>query len=191
MCFNQQPMEEQIKEIARRVRELREILGISPEEAADNCGLSINDYQLLESGQTDISVGTLHTLSKSFGVEVSTFLLGEEPRMRAYTVTRKGQGVAMERRKAYNYKALASNFIDRKADPFLVRVEPKPDTLPIEFGSHPGQEFNLILKGTLRFYLKNKEMILGEGDSIYFDSGLPHGMRAANNAPCEFLAIIF
>ncbi len=184
-------MEEQIKEIARRVKELREILGITPNEAAVNCGLSTNDYLQLESGQTDISVGTLHALSKSFGVEVSTFLLGEEPRMHAYTLTRKGQGIAMERRKSYSYKALASNFINRKADPFLVKVEPKPDTLPVEFGSHPGQEFNLILKGSMKFFLNKKEMLLHEGDSIYFDSGLPHGMRAAENAPCEFLAIIF
>lgn len=184
-------MEEQIREIARRVKTLREILGITADQAAENCGLSINDYQILESGQTDISVGTLHALAKSFGVEVSTFLSGEEPRMHAYTLTRKGQGVVMERRKAYSYKALAANFINRKADPFLVQVEPKPDNLPVEFSSHPGQEFNLILKGSLKFFLKNKEMLLNEGDSIYFDSGLPHGMRAADKHACEFLAIIF
>lgn len=184
-------MDKQIKEIAQRVKELREILEISPEEAARTCQLSSNEYQKLEEGETDISVGTLHTLAKSFGVEVSTLLSGDEPRMRSYTLTRKGQGVAMERRKAYSYQALAANFINRKAEPFLVKVCPKPEDQPIDFNSHPGQEFNLILKGSMRFYLNNKEMLLHEGDSIYFDSGLPHAMRAANNAPCEFLAIIF
>ncbi|HKL72198.1 MAG TPA: cupin domain-containing protein [Marinilabiliaceae bacterium] len=184
-------MEEQIIEIAHRVKTLREILGITAQQAAENCGLSINDYQQLELGLTDISVGTLHTLAKSFGVEVSTFLSGEEPRMRLYTLTRKGQGVVMKRRKAYSYKALAANFINRKADPFLVKVEPKPDNLPVDFNNHPGQEFNLILKGSMKFFINDKEMILNEGDSIYFDSGSPHGMRAADNASCEFLAIIF
>lgn len=183
-------MEEQIIEIAHRVKALREILGITIQQAANVCGLSITDYQQLEMGQTDISVGTLHTLAKSFGVEVSTFLLGEEPRMRVYTVTRKGQGVAMKRRKAYIYKALAANFIDRKAEPFLVKVEPKPDDIPVDFNSHPGQEFNLVLKGSMKFFIKDKEMILNEGDSIYFDSAVPHGMRAADKIPCEFLAII-
>src|SRR5690554_3197558 len=184
-------MEEHIIEVAHRVKALREILEITPQQAAENCGLSIDDYQQLESGQADISVGTLHALAKSFGVEVSTFLSGEEPRMHTYTVTRKGQGVAMKRRKAYSYKALAANFINRKAEPFLVKVEPKPDNLPVDFNSHPGQEFNLVLKGSMKFFHKNKEMLLHEGDSIYFDSGFPHGMKTADNNSCEFLAIIF
>ena len=184
-------MDEQIIEIARRVKELREILGITPQQAAEGCGLTVSDYQQLESGKTDISVGILHTLAKSFGVEVSTFLSGEEPRMRIYTLTRKGQGVAMERRKAYSYKTLAANFINRKAEPFLVKVDPKPDNLPVDFNSHPGQEFNLILKGSMKFFINDKEMILHEGDSIYFDSGFPHGMKTADNNSCEFLAIIF
>lgn len=184
-------MDEQIIEIARRVKELREILGITPQQAAEGCGLTVSDYQQLESGKTDISVGILHTLAKSFGVEVSTFLSGEEPRMRIYTLTRKGQGVAMKRRKAYSYKTLAANFINRKAEPFLVKVEPKSESQPIDFNSHPGQEFNLILKGSMKFFINDKEMILHEGDSIYFDSGFPHGMKTADNNSCEFLAIIF
>jgi len=184
-------MDEQISEIAKRVKTLREILEISIKQAALNCGLSTDEYQNLESGQTDISVGTLHLLAKSFGVEVSTFLYGEEPRMHSYTLTRKGQGQSIERRKAYSYKALATNFINRNAEPFLVKVEPKPDNMPIDFNSHKGQEFNLILKGSMKFFLQDKEMILHEGDSIYFDSSLPHGMRAANKETCEFLAIIF
>src|SRR5690554_7088519 len=126
-------MDIQIKEIAQRVKELREILEIAPEEAARTCSLSIKDYQKLEEGETDISVATLHTLAKSFGVEVSTLLSGDEPRMRAYTLTRKGQGVAMERRKAYSYQPLAPNFINRKAEPLLVKVCPKPEDQPIDF----------------------------------------------------------
>lgn len=184
-------MNEQIKQIAVRVKELREILRVTTDEAAGNCGLTADEYRKFESGQTDIPIGILHQLAKSFGVEVSTFLSGDEPRMRAYTLTRKGQGITMERRTAYNYQALAANFINRKAEPFLVKVEPKPDNIPVEFNAHPGQEFNMVLKGSLKFYLNDKEMFLNEGDSIYFDSGLPHGMRATGNASCEFLAIIF
>ena len=111
--------------------------------------------------------------------------------MHAYTLTRKGQGIAIERRKAYSYQALATNFINRKAEPYLVKVAPKPDDVAIELNSHPGQEFNLVLKGKMLFRIKNKEMILAEGDSIYFDSGHPHGMKAIENEACEFLAVIF
>jgi len=110
--------------------------------------------------------------------------------MHYYTLTRKGKGVAVERSLAYSYEALATNFINRKAEPFIVTASPKPDDSHMEFNSHPGQEFNLILKGSLKIFLNNKEMLLNEGDSIYFDASVPHSMKAANNETCEFLAII-
>jgi transcriptional regulator with XRE-family HTH domain len=183
-------MEEQIKQVAARIKDLREILNFSQAETADYCGLTVTDYSEIESGKVDIPVGIMHLLAKKFKVDVTSFLSGSEPRMHSYTLTRKGTGVAVERRKTYSYQALATNFINRKADPFIVTVEPKADNTEMEFNSHPGQEFNLILKGSLKLNLNNKEMLLNEGDSIYFDASLPHGMKAANNEPCEFLAII-
>lgn len=184
-------MDEEIRQISLRVKELREILKVTTAQAARSCGLSEEEYKKFESGQIDIPIGILHRLAKSFGVETSTFLSGDEPRMRSYTLTRKGQGIAIERRRAYKYQSLAANFINRKAEPFLVKVEAKPESSSVELNTHPGQEFNLILKGSMKFYLKDKEMLLNEGDSIYFDSGIPHGMKALNNQACEFLAIIF
>jgi transcriptional regulator with XRE-family HTH domain len=183
-------MEEQIKQVAARIKDLREILNISQEETAEYCGLSVADYSEIESGKVDIPVGIMHRLANKFKVDVTSFISGSEPRMHYYTLTRKGTGVAVERRRAYSYQALATNFINRKADPFIVTVEPKPDNSEIEFNSHPGHEFNLILKGSLILNLNKKEMILNEGDSIYFDANLSHGMKAANNQSCEFLAVI-
>lgn len=81
----------------------------------------------------------------------------------------------MERRKAYQYESLASGFRGRKADPFIVTVEPKPADTPIETNTHAGQEFNMVL----------------EGDSIIFDSTQPHGMRTLGESKVRFLAIIF
>jgi quercetin dioxygenase-like cupin family protein len=184
-------MEEQLKNIALRLRDLREIMNFPPEILAQKCGITTLQYYDYESGNVDIPVGILHRLAQTFGVELTSLLTGDEPHMSAYSLTRKGQGVAVERRRSYLYQSLASNFKHRKAEPFRVRVEPKPDTVELDFSSHPGQEFDMVLSGTLKIYLSGKEMILNEGDSLYFDSGLPHAMRAANNQPCEFLAVIF
>ena len=57
--------------------------------------------------------------------------------------------------------------------------------------SHPGQEFNYVLKGTLMIVIDGKEFVLNAGDSLYFDASLPHGMKAMESEPAEFLAIIF
>ncbi|MPN30224.1 hypothetical protein SDC9_177687 [bioreactor metagenome] len=94
----------------------------------------------------------------------------------------------MERTKAYKYLALASGFRNAKAEPFEVTVEPNDQ--PIHLNTHPDQEFNLVLVGSLQLQIAGNDIILNEGDSIYFDASKPHGMKALNNKNVKFLAII-
>ncbi len=183
-------MEEQIKQIAERLKGLREVLDITAEEAALCCGIETGQYLQYESGKCDIPVSILHKLAQHFKVDLTALLTGQEPHMRQYSLTRKGQGVNVERQNAYKYQALAYNFINRKAEPFLVKVEPKPETASVSLNAHPGQEFNYILSGRLKFFIEGKEMILEEGDSIWFNSGLSHGMLALDGKECCFLAVI-
>jgi len=184
-------MEDQIRQIGERIKGLREDLEVTVEQAAAICGVGVEKYLEYEQGTVDIPVGVLHNLARRYGVELTTLLTGEDPHMRDYSLTRKGKGISVERVKAYTYQALAFSFINRKADPFLVTVEPKPEELPVSFNSHPGQEFNFMLEGRMKFFLNDKEMILEEGDSIYFNCGLPHGMKALDGRTCKFLAFIF
>ena len=78
----------------------------------------------------------------------------------------------------------------RKADPFIVTVEPKPENTPIHFNSHEGQEFNLVIEGRMLLNINGKELILNPGDSLYFDSSIPHGMMALDDKTVKFLAVI-
>lgn len=94
----------------------------------------------------------------------------------------------MERSKAYKYQSLAAGFMNRQADPFIVTVEPNDN--PIHLNSHAGQEFNLILEGRMLLNINGKELVLEEGDSIYFDSASLHGMKALDNKTVKFLAVI-
>lgn len=183
-------MNEQIKQIAERLAGLRDALEITPEEMAQVCQLTPEEYLQLESGTVDISVSVLHQISLAYGVELTTLMFGDEPKMSTYFITRKGKGVAVERTKAYKYQSLAAGFAGRKADPFLVTVHPKPDEEPIYLNSHPGQEYNLILSGRMLLQINKKDLILEKGDSIYFNSELPHGMKALDGEKVMFLAII-
>lgn len=183
-------MNEQIKQIAERLVGLREALEVSPEEMAKAAHLTIKEYELLESGTVDISVSVLHLISQSFGIELTTLMFGDEPKMSSYFITRKGKGIAVERTKAYKYQSLAAGFAGRKADPFMVTVHPKSDDQPIYLNSHPGQEYNMVLSGRLQLQIGQKTVILEEGDSIYFNSELPHGMKALDGREVNFLAII-
>ncbi|MDR1981333.1 MAG: cupin domain-containing protein [Tannerellaceae bacterium] len=183
-------MNEQIKQIAERLAGLRDALGIRAQEVAGACLLSTEEYLELESGTVDIPVSVLLRISQAYGVELTALMSGDEPKMNSYFVTRKGKGIAVERTKAYKYQSLAAGFACRKADPFLVTVHPKPDDDPVYLNVHPGQEYNLILQGRLLLRINGKDLILEEGDSIYFDSGLPHGMKALDGEKVCFLAVI-
>ena len=179
-----------IKSIANRLRGLREVLELSAQEVAESCHLRVEEYMALESGESDISVNVLQTIARRYGISLDVLMFGEEPKMNAYFITRAGAGVSVERRKAYKYEALASGFRDRKADPFIVTVEPTPADAPMHLNCHPGQEMNYVLEGRLLIGLNGKEIVLNTGDSLYFDSGLPHGMKALDGKTVRFLAII-
>jgi quercetin dioxygenase-like cupin family protein len=182
-------MEEQIKQIAERLRGMREVLEISTDAAAVTCAITTEQYLNYESGQVDIPVSILHRMAQKYNFDITSLLTGEEPLMRSYTLTRKDKGLIVNRQKAYRYQALAGNFQNRKADPFVVCVDPKKE-VAVSYNSHPGQEFNYLIEGKLKIFIDSKEMILEPGDSIYFDSGIPHGMLAMENKPAKFLAII-
>ena len=179
-----------IKSIANRLRGLREVLELSAQEVAESCHLRVEEYMALESGESDISVNVLQTIARRYGISLDVLMFGEEPKMNAYFITRAGAGVSVERRKAYKYEALASGFRDRKADPFIVTVAPAPTAAPMHLNSHEGQEMNYVLEGRLLLSLNGKELVLNVGDSLYFDSSLPHGMKALDGRPVRFLAII-
>lgn len=183
-------MNEQIKQIAERLRGLRDVLDLNPEDMAEACGMSVEKYLDMESGDKDISVSALQQIARKYEVSLDVLMFGEEPKMSSYFLTRKGSGVSVERSKAYKYEALASGFRRRKADPFIVTVEPKPEGTPMHLNSHQGQEFNMVMEGRLLLNVDGKDIILNEGDSLYFDSTKPHGMMALDGQTVKFLAII-
>ncbi len=183
-------MDEQIKQIAERLRGLREVLELNVEEVAKDCDLSVEEYNKAESGESDISVSMLQKIARKYGVALDALMFGEEPKMSSYFVTRAGMGTSIERTKAYKYQSLAAGFKDRIADPFIVTVEPKGEDCPMTFNSHTGQEFNLVVSGRMLISINGKELILDEGDSIYFDSKQPHGMKALDGRSVQFLAVI-
>lgn len=183
-------MFEQIKQIAMRVKEIREIAGISIEAMAQEFNIPLELYKKYESGEVDIPVSFLYQVANKFNVELTAILSGEDPRLHIYSLVRKDKGLDVERRKEYKYQSLAYNFAHKKAEPFLVTVEPKPDDHPFCLNSHPGQEFNYVLEGTLKVVIHHHEIVLNEGDSLFFDASFKHGMKALNGKTARFLAII-
>jgi len=184
-------MNKQIQEIAERLRGLRDLMNVTSEEMAQVCHVSADEYSGYESGEKDIPVSALQNISKAYRIELTALLFGAEPHMKAFYLTRAGQGTAMERTKAYKYQSLAAGFVGRKADPFIVTVEPADEATPMHLNSHNGHEFNYVLEGSMLLSIDGHELTLHKGDSLYFDSTRPHGMKALNGKTVRFLAVIF
>ncbi|HTX60773.1 MAG TPA: XRE family transcriptional regulator [Methanobacterium sp.] len=183
-------MKEKMKEIAQRISELRELSDISTKEMAEYLEIPEDVYKGYENCTTDISASDLFEIAHKLNVDMGLLLTGEETRMNIFTVTRKNKGVRVERRKQYQYENLAEKFIHKKAEPFIVTVEPRADGSKPSTNSHPGQEFDYVIDGSLKFYIHENEVVLNEGDSIFFDSIYEHAMEALNNKPARFLAVI-
>ncbi|MGI6175970.1 MAG: helix-turn-helix domain-containing protein [Christensenellales bacterium] len=183
-------MSENVRQIAMRIKELREISGDSAETLAKELGISHEKYLKYESGESDISISFLCEIANRYQVDVTSLLTGGEPKLHIYCLVRAGQGVAVERRSEYKYQSLAENFSNKKTQPFLVSVEPEAKDTPVSLNSHPGQEFDYVVEGQLCININGREMLLNPGDSIYFDSSYPHGMKAVGDVTAKFIAVV-
>jgi len=181
-------MNDELKNIALRIRALREISGMTVEETASNFKLTTEKYQTYENASEDIPMGFLLEFARFFKVEFTDLLTGGTPMLHTFSYVKKDRGVKVDRRAHYEYQHLAYNFANKKAEPFLVTIEPNDS--PINLNAHEGQEFNYCVDGKLMIVINGQELILEAGDSLYFNSLSPHGMKALDGTTAKFLAII-
>jgi mannose-6-phosphate isomerase-like protein (cupin superfamily) len=183
-------MSENVKEVAMRMKALREVENITEEEMAKTCGVSLEEYIAMENGEQDFSIGHLFSAAGRLGVDVMELMTGQTPNLSRCAIVRQGEGVIVHRQKAYEYRHLAYTFRNKKVEPFMVTVRPNMDVGMPELNSHEGHEFDFIVEGKLCMQIDNKQYVLNPGDSIYFDSKYPHALRAYTDQTVKFLAIV-
>ena len=181
-----------IMEMAARIRELREIMGFTAAEMAVKTDVSTDEYLRCENGESDLNFAFIYRCALAFNVDVTDIIEGKSPTLKSYTVTRKGQGQRIEQAHGMVYYNLASAFQNRIAEPLYVRSEYSEEAQhkDIELTTHAGQECDLIIEGHLKVQVGEHKVVLGPGDSIYYDSGTPHGMIAVDGEDCIFYAIV-
>jgi quercetin dioxygenase-like cupin family protein/DNA-binding XRE family transcriptional regulator len=183
-------MTDEVREITQRVKVLREIEEISGETLARELGFDPAEYNDWESGKKDFPIGVLVEIAARFRVDLQELISGETPKLRAFCLSRAGGAPEVSRRPAYTYWNLAYKFHRKKAEPFLVEASPETEGKPLSINTHPGQEFDYVLEGRLLVSIGGHEMELGPGDSVYYDSNEPHGMKAIGGKRARFLAMV-
>ncbi|MBQ5837910.1 MAG: AMP-binding protein, partial [Clostridia bacterium] len=185
-------MDYSLKEVAGRIKDLREAKGYTQEELAKLTGVSVEDYKVLENGETDFSFTFIYKCAKACGVEVVDLLDGTSTTLSSFAITRRGEGLKILKQHGVEYNNLAPKFKEKLAEPFLVKFPylPEEQSAPIKLSSHKGQEFDVIVKGALKVQVGTHVDILYEGDSIFYNSLIPHGMIAVSEGGCEFHAVV-
>lgn len=179
-------MNNQIKEIANRIKDLREFSDYSTLELSKKALMSEEDYIDIESGNVDIPIGALYNIAAALEIDPTVLLTGHNSENDEVAVVYKGQGMNISRYDGYSFSSLAYNFFGRQMEPMLVNI--KQGIAP-ELVTHTGQEFNYVLKGDLRVLVGNREYYLREGDCIYFNPTLPHA-QVAMSSEATFLTVI-
>ena len=192
MDHSMDTMEYKLKQISDRIRELRLITGLSVAEMAKRTGLSEYEYEQCEAGNRNLSIAFLYHCTLSFGVDMGDIIEGKSPKLRSYALTRKGEGQRIEEAHHMVGYSLASGFRNRIGLPLYMEMNyhEGAESEKIELVTHEGQECDIVITGQMKIQIGEHTEILYPGDSIYYDSGTPHGMIAVGGEDCSFYAIV-
>ena len=181
-----------ITEISERIGAMRDLCGYTIEEMAKATNTTVEEYENCEAGKKDFSFTFLYKCAEKFGIDMVELLTGENPHLTDFTVVHDGKGLPIRRRSGFEYFHLASYFKGKISEPFLVKAPYREEEQDREIHTsvHDGQEFDYVLSGSLKFVYDGHEENLREGDSVYYDSGKPHGMIATSKDGCTFLAVV-
>ncbi len=181
-----------LAEVAQRIEELREIYGFSNADMAEKTEVTLEEYLSFVKGEEDLPFSFIHKCALAFDVEITDLLEGQSAKLSTYNVTRRGKGQTTANEEGILIQNLAPKFKNKLANPYWVKYEYRSElqSKPIEVTTHSGQEFDLVIKGSLKVQVGDHTEVLHEGDSIYYKSSTPHGMIAVNGEDCLFLAMV-
>jgi transcriptional regulator with XRE-family HTH domain len=182
-------------EVGAKIRNLREMRCVTVEELSQRCGLTPEQINEIESGEATASLTPLLKLARGLGVRLGTFL--DDTELSEPVVTRSAEHAKRSVRFAANqddhgldFHTLAANKADRNMEPFVIDVHPALDNKFI-LSSHEGEEFIYVLSGALEINYGKNTYHIEAGDSIYYDSIVPHHVHAADGKETRILAVIY
>jgi len=181
--------------VGDRIKTLRETHNISIEELSQRTGMSEKDLQDIESSNNAPSLSPLITIARALGMRLGT-LLDDDAGM-GPAITRAADLKSTSRRTALetgttdaplDFFSLAEGKISRHMDPFIIEVAPNT---PRKLDTHEGEEFIYCMSGAIKIEYGKETYLLGPGDSIYYDTVIPHQVRGAGADVSTILACVY
>jgi transcriptional regulator with XRE-family HTH domain len=182
--------------IGTKITTLRESLGLTPEELAERSGCEVIVIQQLEAGELAPSLAPLIKITRALGCRLGT-LLDDETEI-GPVVTRKDEADSVTRFKGgstdgsgqLDFYSLAAAKASKHMEPFVIEIAPASEG-ERAMSSHEGEEFIYVLEGDLEIEYGKDLYSLAPGDSIYYDSIVPHEVRAGGGTAARILAVVY
>lgn len=178
-------------DIGKRIKSLRHEQRVTLEALAAETGFTKGYLSKVEKSLKSPPISTLGIIARALGVGISS-LLGEDQRASSICLVKKTERPQITRpgkSSEYSYEALAHAFHNKLMEPFILTLPLNPKKRILY--QHEGQELLFVLEGTMKFQHGSEHLIAEEGDSVYFDSGVPHFGEAMGKKAAKCLTVIF
>lgn len=175
--------------IGRHLKEVLEVKGVSLESVAQALNWNRGTLESVLADQLAPSISELLRLATLLGVGISRLLYGKDQVEQKALKTSKNERVGVTRRDFLHYESLAPAFAGRHLEPFIVDIY-QEKSQELDVSRHPGEEFLFVLDGELEVTVGDTPYRLEPGDSFYFDSVLPHTLRAVTEK-ARMVAVIY
>jgi transcriptional regulator with XRE-family HTH domain len=180
--------------VGQRVQKVREEKDLTLEDVAQRTGLKSEYLGQIETDQVSPPLGALIRIAKALDMKLGRFIATGE--VKPFTVVRKDERRIISRftsargdQYGYTYESLAPDKKDRHMEPFMVTLVPSKARK--ELSAHPGQEFIHVLEGAMEVILEDYTDVLYPGDSLYYDSTVPHLVRCHGDKETVILAVLY
>ncbi len=183
--------------LGSQIKKLRLKRGLTLQNMADLTGLSKPLLSQIENDVTLPPIATLLKISKALGTRLGDFFQETEPPLERIVLVRQEERREIMQRfpegpekVGYRYESLAYPMREKRMEPFIVEIEPKEDGRAPVY-QHTGEEFLFVLEGELEFRGGDRVIVMKPGDSLYFDSQVPHALRGLGGKKVRVMAIIY
>lgn len=183
--------------VGEKIKSLRETREISVAELAERTGLSVEQIERIEKNIDIPSLAPLIKIARALGVRLGTFL-DDQDEMGA-VVCRKQETAdatisfsnnAVDARTHMHYHSLSKSKADRHMEPFIIDIEAVGDA-GYELSSHEGEEFVYVMEGVIEVCHGKKKYVIEAGDTIYYDSIVPHHLHGYQGQAAKILAVVY
>lgn len=185
------------KIIGEKIKALRESRQISVEDLMERTGLAQEQIERIESNVDIPSLAPLIKIARALGVRLGTFLDDQDGS--GAVVCRKEEHTdnsisfsnnAVSARTHMQYHSLSASKADRHMEPFIIDIN-QTDENAYELSSHEGEEFIYVMEGVVEIAYGKKKHVIEAGDSIYYDSIVPHHVHGFEGQAARILAVVY